>query len=576
MTGPAEERLSAEYPAVVADLQEIVGTQRARYETASGFRYVFDAVAGGETADVSALAQELSVLVAAVVARPLQPPGGPEPGIVQRSEEPESTRAAETTSGADPGSETSVSKSSPSEAVAASVAVATAAPATTTASAGTAATVPEVAPQTAADALLPSIEALLSVPTSVAARERAEQACRAMAKGWYQEAERLFLDGAEVNPIDPFSWFGAGLSASHLDINRAATHLEKASRYLMTDDPAGAAYATIVAAALFELDHRQASAERLLEQRLRELDRSCPAISLHLGRLGGARRARLSEAISVDPMLQVDVNALDLCPTGSLVADRRRRTKSEIDRVNDLVKALRHDPSQEAENSDAGSQPDALSEDEHLSLVEAEVELWRQIDKCEEQVDKALQTMKDKERRRREMEDQLEKVAEEADDDLDPQATSQFFAVSVLIALAIIFVFIIGNSLARSYPLFGGVFGVLTWLGVAGLLALEIRAFVLAWWPSRLYPTARIAKGELPHLDAELSENRSAEFRFRRHYFDESEKAEQVIDEILGTRDGLVPRRPVFLAPDLPLVPARNQASSQRPETDVVAARQPG
>ena len=181
MAGAAERALSARHRAIADELRAIAEWPVPPYGSTSGFRFAYDRSASRDLADTSAVAQQLDVATRAIMEQPLalastigsttEPEPAPaDPDAFFPFEDPVDDRHLGLTS-------------------------------------------------------VRTTEALLTVPSSVAAREKADQACRALNRGWHAEAEELFREAAELVPTEPFVWFGAGLAAGELDPARAADHL---------------------------------------------------------------------------------------------------------------------------------------------------------------------------------------------------------------------------------------------------------------------------------------------------------------------------------------------------------------
>ncbi|MDH3680585.1 MAG: hypothetical protein OEV40_11610 [Acidimicrobiia bacterium] len=613
MVGTAERAITQRHRAIVAELRAMAEWPRPPYPSSSGFRSVYDRLASRDIADTSALAQQLGVLIRSMTEQELRSPVGPEPGTVQPEERrsvpdplesllapsPRAERAPAGESqpppptgprlqpGSAPGPTTlrledrevtlprlfgrrrrSRRLADPQARLPAPVSTTEEAPEATPTGSGAsiAGAVRSTEGSGAVAVVPPSSEALLSVPATVAARERAELGCRALAKSWYREAEKFFLAGVELTPTDPFVWFGAGLAASGLDATRAAQHLVQSSRYLTIDDPAAAAYVAILSAALLESAGDGPGARQVLRSRLDELNVVCPAISLHLARLGADRSYRLAEAISSDPMLDADLLALGLEASGDVIKQRRQRTEQELGQVDYSIAELRQINSQRA-----GADPDGdgaangapsnggAGSTERLSLARIEVQLWRRIRACETEIDIARRVVEQRERVRREKEAELAQKVAIAEEDLVSGTTIPYFGLSLLIAVGIVVSYVVGRTFAATYPVLAIPIAVLTWLVVLGLVTWAVMGFVQAWWPHRRFAAARSVKRMLPTLEWEASKLREEEFMIRRRFRAASQAAELRISRIVDRRSVLVPRRPVFLATDLPLVTARGQ-----------------
>ncbi|MFV0526694.1 MAG: hypothetical protein ACK5RL_19595 [Acidimicrobiales bacterium] len=192
------------------------------------------------------------------------------------------------------------------------------------------------------EALLPVVvgDATGGFPAATAARELAVRAGQALRRGWDREATRLYVEAAERLHTDPILWFGAGLAASHREPATAVDYFLDASRFLEPDDPGAAAYAAILAAVVAEDSGDVRRARRLLRERSAALPRPCPALTLHLARLGPPRLPELGAALFADPMVEADLAALGLDRDGTVGDQRRRRTEREIGQLNQAIEEL--------------------------------------------------------------------------------------------------------------------------------------------------------------------------------------------------------------------------------------------
>lgn len=524
MVGAAERALSLHFREIVDDLVQVVDGAQPMYATSSGFRYSFDPSASRDVADTSAAAKQVGVQLRSVAEQPFDPPPGSAPGTVQRRPPTEAERPADMgTSSSDPW---------PSASVAASISAATRSPS------------PAQDPPPAG----PGTQTLLTVPATVAGRERAGQGCEALANGWYVEAEQLFLDGAEYTPIDPFVWFGAGLAAAEVDPGRAGDHLVLAGRYLLADDPAGAAYAFVLAAGLKETAGDARAARQLLQAGQLDLPIACPSISLHLARLGPERNGRIGEALAVDPMLEVDVAALGFDVEGELVKQRLERTERELSLLDFSIAELRR--------VDGGSSwPDnsalvEASDDQALSLIQIEIALWRKVEDCQQEIEIAQRLVAEKGDLRRDREADLARMIEIAEADLVNRTTVPFFVVSMIAAASVVLTFVAGRSLATSIPSLRLLFVLAAWLVQIVLVGWAVRRFYTAFWPHRRFRRARQAKIFLPQLEWEVSQLRETEFEYHRRFVRASQDAELKIRRIIDRREFLIPKRPTFLRVD--------------------------
>jgi hypothetical protein len=502
----------------------------APFESSSAFRFVSDGTTTRDVADASAVAQELAALIRAVTEQPFWlPAGAPEAAAA----DPASPGVG--SGGADP---------APAGADLAASAVR---------GLGLEAPGEDIGP----DELWsrsPTASVLLAQPAAVAGRERAEQGCQALDNSWYREAADLFLEGTRQTPTEPALWFGAGLAASRHDPSLAADHLARASRYLLAGDPAGSAYAAIVAAALHESTGDAPAARRLLQRCRDELDQPCPAISLHLARLGGGRRGHLADALLVDPLLEADVRALRLDPGGEVAAVRRARTELEIRRLDESIAALRDvgagQPIRPGDSPGAGSvRP---PEPGQFPLIQLEFRLWRKLEASQQEIEHAGRAVDHCQQARRAIEDDLGATARLAMTDLAQRTTIPFFLFSLGAALAVVVTFAGSRLLAEAAPVIGPLAGAVAWLSRALVVVLTARQFVRVWWPHRRYSEARRAKMRIPHLEWEVSQLRSTEFEARRRYDRARQDAELRMRRIVDRRQALVTRRPRFISPERP------------------------
>ena len=495
VVGAAERALKTLHRPIVEDVAEIVGWATAPYDSTSAFRFAYDPDAPRHLADASAVAQEIGVLARAMVEEPL-PLGS------QLDTDDDDGDGDRSKGGAD--------SAAPSGAVV-------------------------------------TAESLLIVPSRVAAREKADQACRALENGWHAEAERLFVAGTDLAPTEPFLWFGAGLAASSIDAARAAEHLYQASRYLLPVDQSGAAYTSILAAALLERQGEVTAARRFLQRHVAELDTVCPAISLHLARLGADRRRHLADALGADPMLNADIAALGM-DADDVIRDRRQRTVQEISQLDLSIGELRRVVGDLDRTVEAAADDD-LAEIRSLPLARTEVALWRKIALCESQLSEARGFLQSRIAARQVKEAQVAEAFRMSRTDLQHHTTVPFFFSALMVAFAMVAVFVVG-TLARSVvsPVASTAIAGLIWVFELALLAWVVRLFLKAWWPYRSYVRARQAKIDLPTLEAEAARLRDVESEVRRRNERASEDAELRIRRIVERRRFLIPRRPRFMS----------------------------
>ena len=523
--GAAERALSGRHRAIVDDLRLVVDWPTVPYPTSSGFRFVFDPSVTRDVIDMSAVAQDLGVLVRVTGEQPLVVPP-----LIEISELDQVEVDDGVGSGEDGPLEDSVESWPPRASL----------------SGLGAAGQPGAADQ--APAVLRDEEvvarALLNVPAGVAAREKARLACRAFQNEWFVEAEDLFLSGTSLTPTDSFLWFGAGLAASRIDAARAAEHLEKASRYLLPVDPAGSTYVAILAAAYWEAIDDLRSARALLRRQASDLSTPCPSLSLHLARLGPDRQSQVAEALAVDPLVEADLVALRF-ECAEALDERGRRTKEELSRlefsISELGKVDGAPP-----RPDQGSATDETPEGDVLPLTSLEAQLWRKVKTCEAEIDKARDVVQERERTRRAKEDEVARLVELAKTDLSHHTAVPFFIIAIAIAVAIVAAFIVGRLLASQIPALSVLTMIVTWMVEIALVVLAARKFFQAWWPCRSYGRARHAKTALPKLEWEAAQLRQSEFEMNRRFNRASQDAELRIRRVIDRRRFLIPSRPEF------------------------------
>lgn len=502
VVGAAERALSSRHRAIVEDLRLITDRLKAPYSSASAFRHAYDDAASRDVADTSAVAHQLGVLIRAMTEQAF----GIAPSVGSRTSRQEGIGSSE------------------------SLVAATVAGGRQDRGAGLTSVLTSDSP--------------LTVPASLAAREKAEQGCRALESAWYGEAEELFCEGTIFLPTEPLLWFGAGIAASFQDPVRGAVHLERAGRYLLPTDPAGSAYTAILAAGLREGADDARGARRLLQQQLVDLNVTCPTISLHLARIGPDRNRHVSDALGADPMLDADLLALGI-DAEEATKERRRRTERELNALEYSISELRKVDGGPAW-PDETTTGDRLDDGDGLSLVRLEVLLWRKIRACESEVDNARRVVQDQERARRQKEAEVALATEAATADLLHRTAVPFFFSAVLIAMGVVGLLLLGQILVSAAPSMATPITVAVWLGQLGLIALAVRLFLQAWWPHRSYGRARRAKDALPHLEWEAAQLRQGEFDVRRRFNRASQDAELRIRRVIDRRHFLVPERPTF------------------------------
>ena len=534
MPGAAERTISVQYRGVVDELKSLAGGTRPSYAGSSAFRFAIDRSAGRAVADVSAVALEAGVLLRAVQEETLRPPdpwiappaplpdgfpptganpvvGGPAPGAGGPGGDPGGAAAA----GPMPsGPETGGGRPPPDRA-------------------------------DAPDGVVGARNALLTGIDSAAAKEKAVLGCRALERGWFEEATEIFLEGASLLPTDPFAWFGAGLAASRFDQAKAADHLARASRYLGPDDPAGAAYVAIVAAALLEEAGDVRAARQLLQRRVEELNITCPTISLHLARLGPVTSAHVSDALLVDPLLDVDVTVLGLDPEGESLRQRRQRTEHELSRLAYSIGELR-----KVGGGGQPPDPEPPPDDGRFLLAGAEIQLWRKISACQREIERARFAVEEREAARREKERELTAARDTAAGDLDIEVALPFFASCVVSSGAVVAAMVTSRLVAGAAPSLAFLATAVAWVTIVGLVVLMVLRFVEEIWPRRNFSAARDAKGTLAGLEWDVSQLRNEEFEARRRFERARQDTELRIRRIIDHRRFVVPRRPAFAPTD--------------------------
>lgn len=516
--GAAETTLAAKHRPVVDELRRMAGGIRPPYPSSSGFAFAFDEASTRDAADVSAVADRAGAGLDGVLDQPFDTPTGPEPGPVQPVEIGVELEVEEI-GGVEDG-----------ELDAEGIA--------------------EVE-----ETELPSTAALLSEPAGSAGRELAERACRALKKEWYREAERLFIEATKAAQTDPFPWFGAGLAARTRNKEQAAGYLLRAARLLGEEDPSGSAYAAIMAAELLESDGDAPRALRALDEFANQMAGRCPAISLHLARLEADSVERVRETIDADPMMEADVAALGIDLGHAAVLTRHASTKGEIERLGQAVMQLREVggiPPNPVESPDRIDEPR-----EGLPLAWIEMGLWQRVELCHLEIDEARERLEEREVARQDAEVEVAKAMEIARHDLLPRSTIPVFVLTMMVAIAAYLTYRIGRQLVADLPVLAIPISLLMWFVIVFLATVAVYWFVITLRPFRNYRAARAAKRILPKLRFLVAERRQDEILVAQTYDRASQHAEQVIDDTLGRRYVIVPRRPRFRSDDLPLVPAR-------------------
>lgn len=405
-----------------------------------------------------------------------------------------------------------------------------------------------VDPMVADDAATGSnLAALLATPATMAAREKAEQGCGALARGWCEEAEHLFVAGARLDPTDPGLRFGAGLAAWRQGSVRAAHHFNLASRYLAPTDQAGSAYVAILAAAVQERLGDTDEARRGLTEAAARLDGPCPAITLHLARLEPDRRSWGEAALNVDPMLEADLLALGLQPDREVSTEHRFRIEWEI---NQLERAIA-----EVRRLDGGSGwPDAAPsrsfgrDVDHLLVAQGELALAAKVASCRAAVDGARSILEQRTAERLVREAAWQHEADEARADLRHRTVAPVFAACLVLAMTGLVVALGGRLAMRAAPSAGTTIATVARIVLFGLLVGAGWLFTTTWWPHRHYRSARRACQELPRLRFEASTLRDEEFELRRRIRRAAHDVDTRLARIAERRASVVPRPPALLA----------------------------
>ncbi|MEZ5407408.1 MAG: hypothetical protein R2761_05235 [Acidimicrobiales bacterium] len=387
---------------------------------------------------------------------------------------------------------------------------------------------------------------LLAAPATMAAHEKAEQGCQALARGWFEEAEQLFVAGARLDPTDPGLRFGAGLAAWRQRSVRAALHFNLASRYLAPTDQAGSAYVAILAAAVQERLGDAAVAHQWLVEAAGRLDHPCPAITLHLARLDPDRRSWGEAALTVDPMVEADLLALGLQPDREVSTEHRFRIEWEINQLERAVAEVRR-LDRGAVWPDAAPSRSFGRDVDHLLVAQGEVALAAKVASCRAAVDVARSILEERAAQRRAREAVWQQEADEARFELRHRTVAPVFAACLVLAVAGLVVALGGRLAMRAVPTADSLIAVLAHLVLVGLLAVAGWLFATTWWPHRRYRSARRAGQELPHLRFEAAVLREEEFDLRRRIRRAAHDVETRLARIAERRAAVVPRRPELL-----------------------------
>jgi len=421
----------------------------------------------------------------------------------------------------------------------------------------------EVVPTPAADAATGAgLAALLGAPATMAAHEKAEQGCRALARGWFEEAEQLFVAGARLDPTDPGLRFGAGLAAWRQRSVRAADHFNLASRYLAATDQAGSAYVAILAAAVRERLGDAAEAHRMLTEAAARLDGPCPAITLHLARLEPDRRSWGEAALSVDPMLEADLLALGLQPDREVSTEHRFRIEWEINQLERAIAEVRRLDGGPGW-PDEGPSRSFGSDVDHLLVIQGELALAAKVASCRTAVEAARSLLDERAAERRAREAAWQQEADGARAELRHATVAPVVAACLVLAVAGLVVALGGRLAMRAVPAADVAISAMAHLALIGLLAGAAWLFATTWWPHRRYRAARQARQGLPQLRFEAALLREEEFALRRRIRRAAHDVESRLARIAERRTAVVPRRPALLvASPSEDVPAPAPASS--------------
>lgn len=393
-----------------------------------------------------------------------------------------------------------------------------------------------------------SLAALLATPATMAAREKAEQGCRALAQGWHEEAEHLFVAGARLDPTDPTLRFGAGLAAWRQGSVRAADHFALASRYLAATDQPGSAYVAILAAGVQERLGDVALAHQLLTEAAARLDGPCPAITLHLARLEPDRRAWGEAALDVDPMLEADLLALGLQPDREVSTEHRFRIEWEINQLERAVAEVRRLDGGSGW-PDAGPSRSFGRDVDHLLVAQGELALAAKVASCRAALDAARSILDERSARRQAREAAWQHEADEARADLRHRTVAPVFVACMVLAMGGLVVALGGRLAMRAAPGAGTAIAAVTYLVLLGFLIAAGWLFATTWWPHRRYRAARRADLDLPQLRFEATRLREEEFDLRRRIRRAAHDVESRLARIAERRAAVVPRPPALLGP---------------------------
>ena len=490
MRGAAERAIHTRRRSVVESVGQLGLQSTPFYESSSAFTFVYDSSVSRDVADVSAVSQELSSLLSAAGEQSIE---APSVDLFVSDRDKNMARS----NGANLSAQRSVN----------------------------------------------DLAAMLTIPSTLAGNEKAELACRAMGRGWTFEASRLFLQGAELVPTEPFFWFGAGLCGYSEDPNAASDHFLAAAKFLRPTDPPGAAYCLILAAATKERGGGSGQARQLLEQNHAELGSDCPAIGLHLARLGSTTEPHVAIALRSDPLLQTDVLALGLRVDPREIEDRRSRTEAEINILDrwlpDLIKV-------DSGSGRARSVELAVPADEPLALAILESRLWAKINQSNEAMSLASDRLDERTLTRQIDEQQLIDVKDRANLDLDHETAITFFLVNFVLAIGIFSAVVAGTLFARLVPSVSWLLMSVAWLVVVLLLGIAVRRFWLLMWPRRHYTKARKAIEDLPFLAEGVAHRRDEELQASQRFDKAKREIELQTQRMLLSRSFVVPRRPQF------------------------------
>lgn len=392
-----------------------------------------------------------------------------------------------------------------------------------------------------------TLAALLATPATMAAREKAEQGCRALARGWHEEAEHLFVAGARLDPTDPGLRFGAGLAAWRQGSVRAADHFALASRYLAATDQPGSAYVAILAAAVQERLGDAALAYQVLTEAAARLDGPCPAITLHLARLEPDRRAWGEAALDVDPMLEADLLALGLQPDREVSTEHRFRIEWEINQLERAIAEVRRLDGGSGWPDDAPSRSFGRDVD-HLLVAQGELALAAKVASCRAALVAAGAVLDERAAQRQAREAVWQQEADQARADLRHSTVAPVFAACLVLAVSGLVVALGGRLAMRAAPGAGTAISMVIHLVLFGFVAAAGWLFTTTWWPHRRYRSARRADQELPHLRFEASVLREEEFDLRRRIRRAAHDVESRLARIAERRAAVVPRPPALLA----------------------------